>query len=330
MAMRTDKAVEIFSALNLGKIKNTEIEVAEAREALRELAKNPSPNNRWEIAQIIAYTVEDIMNERVNYLDLFADVKNVGIGEKAAFDIELDGIQAFVQAKGATTQRSKVFSKSVTLDTEAVSARPYVNFVELASGKVNFDRVIEDAAYKMEMAMLEKIQNVLYAGFSGYSAPNYGAGSGVVKATLDSQIYAFSRFGNVSLVGDLEVVAKLAGQTGFQAATGTQQFSTNIIDEQNMNGYIGKYIGANVVKMNNPFKNGSLTETILNKGLLYIVPAGRPEMRPLKVVMEGEIQPIEATNIDDRSFEIRLDKHFGAGLIFGSRAYMGVYEDTSL
>ena len=325
MALSTDKAVEIFVAMNQGKIKDTEIEVREARSAIQDLAKNPSPNNRYEMAQLMGFTVNDILEQQTNFIETFGDVKNVGLDEKAYFDVELDGIQAFIQAKGATTQRSKVLTKKMTIDTQAVSVRPVIDFISLAQGKVNFDAIINDAAFKMQNAKLTQIQNVLYAAMKTYADPNYNTGSGLVKATLDPMIVAFSRLGQVSLVGDLAVTSKLAALTGWTGA-----FSTDIVNQQNQNGYIGNYNGANVTKLVNPFIQHSLTSTYLKKNLLYVLPSGMPGLRPLKVVNEGNIVPMENTNIDDRSFEVRLDQHFGAAVVIGSVPYMGMYEDSSV
>lgn len=325
MALRTDKAVEIFTAMHLGKIKETEIEVAEARTAIQELAKNPSPNNRYEIAQLVGFTVNDILEQQTNFIETFADVQNVGLDEKAYFDVELDGIQAFIQAKGSTTQRSKVLTKKITIDTQAVSARPVVDFISLGQGKVNFDAIINDAAFKMQNAKLAVIQNTLNAAMKTYADPNYNTGSGLVPATLDPMIVAFSRLGQVSLVGDLAVVSKLAKLTGWTGA-----FSTDIVNQQNQNGYIGTYNGASVTKLVNPFVQHSLTQTYLKKNLLYVLPSGMASLRPLKVVNEGNITPMENTNINDRSFEVRLDQHFGAAVVVGSVAYMGMYEDSSV
>lgn len=331
MAIKSDKAVQVFTASVLNKLTDKDVELAEARQVIQELAKNPTPANRYEIASLVAFAVDDVVNQRTQYLDLFADVQRVSPNEKAKFDVKLKGIQAFLSAKGATVERSRIYKKNVTLDTEAVIARPSVSFMDLAMGKVNFDEIIADAAYEMETKMVGRIQNIFYNGFSTYSTPNYANGAGLVKATLDAQIVAFQRLGvPVTLVGDHAVIAKLAELTGFTAATGTKQFAESIILDQNANGFVGVYNGCNVVKLVNPYVNGSFSETILKADVLYIVPTGAPSMRPLKVAIENDIPPMDATNIDDRSYEMRLDKHFGAGLVFGDRAYMGIYEDTSL
>jgi hypothetical protein len=328
MALKTDKAVEIFSALHMNKIKNTEIEVAEARSAIRELAKNPSPNNRYEIAQLMAFTVNDIITQSTDYISKFADTKSVGIGEKAMFKTKKSGINAFLQAKNGTTQRSRILNAYTDIDTIEVSARPYVNLYELAAGKINFDECINDAASEMEKKMVQQIEATLYAAFSGYSSPNYASGSGVVAATLDPMIVAMSRLGNVSLIGDINIISKLSALTGFTTATSTVTYSDNVMNEHNDNGFIGKYKAANVVKLNNPLNRGSLTTTVLKGDLLYIVPSGTES--PLKVVNEGDVEAMDSTNMNDNTMEIQLRKYFGSAVIFGDNAYMGIYEDTSL
>lgn len=331
MAMKTDKAVEIFSASVRNKLTGKDVEIAEAREVMQKLAQNPTPGNRYEIASIVAYTVEDVVNQQTQFLNLFADVKTVSPNEKAKFDVKLKGIQAFWCAKGSTVERSRIYKKSMTIDTDAIGARPSVSFMDLAQGKVQFDEIVADASYEMTNKIVGKVQSVLATGLGNMATPNYGTGSGIIKATLDAQILAFKRLGMaVTLVGDYAVISKLAALTGFTAATGTLQFDPALINEQNQNGFIGTYNGCSVVQLVNPYENGSFTSTILLPSMLYIVPSGAASMRPLKVAIENDIPPMDATNIDDRSYEMRLDKHVGAALVYGDRAYVGAYKDTSL
>jgi hypothetical protein len=328
MALKNDKAVEVFSALHLNKIKDSEVEVAEARAAIRELAKNPNPINRYEIAQLLAFVVNDIINQKTQYIDLFADVKRVAIGEKAMFKIKKSGIKAYLQAKNGTTHRSRIMNAYQDVDTIEVSARPYVNLYELAAGKVNFDECITDAADEMEKKIVQEIEATLYAAFSGYSSPSYASGSGIVAATIDPMIRAMQRLGNTSIIGDINCIYKLADLSGFTVATTTYQFNDAAIAEFNKNGFIGNYKGSSVVKLNNPFARGSLSTTVLKQDLLYIVPSGA-EM-PLKVVMEGDVESMDQTNINDNTMEVQLRKYFGSAIIYGDNPQIAVYEDTSL
>jgi hypothetical protein len=38
----------------------------------------------------------------------------------------------------------------------------------------------------------------------------------------------------------------------------------------------------------------------------------------------------EATNIDDKSYEVRLDQFFGAAMVYGDRPYISVYHDQTV
>lgn len=274
--------------------------------------------------------MNEIVRERTDFLDRVADVKRVPHGAKAAFDVKMNGVRAFIQAKGATTTRTRVANRTVLLDTIAVSARPFVNIVELQSGRRNMADLIADASAQMENAQLGYIQKVLSEGLNRGTNDNYYAsGNGIVKATLDPMIRWFSRMGGVTVLGDIEMVSQLAAQTGFTAATATQQFSPNATDEFNRNGYVGAYAGASVVRLSNPIIDGD--ELALTTKELYILPSGIDVgMRPLKVVYEGDVYSVENTNIDDMSFEVRLDQYFNAAVVYGDRPYMGIYKDTTV
>ena len=288
--------------------------------------------NKYKIAQLVGFTVNELKKPQSNLLANIADMKTVGFGQKAEFKTRLPGIRAFVQAKGATTARSKVANKTITLDTVSVSARPVINIVELQSGQAQMSDLIVDATYQMELAEMQLIQKVLHDAAQDWSAPYYGAGSGLVKATIDPMIRHWMRMSNgaPTLLGDIEMTYKLADLTGFTASANMKQFADDTILEQNAMGFIGKYNGANVVNLVNPAITGTDTP-IHDINKLYILPTGiDASMRPLKVVYEGGVQSQEQSNIDDKSYEIRLDQYIGAGIAIGERPYISVYEDTSI
>lgn len=259
-------------------------------------------------------------------------MKRVGFGQKAEFKVRMPGVRAFVQAKGATTARSKVANKTVTLDTVSISARPVINIVELQTGQAQMSDLILDAAYQMELAEMNLFQKVLHDAAKSWDAPYYGAGSGIVKATLDPMIRHWMRMSNgaPALLGDIEMTHKLSELTGFTASADMKQFAPDIIMEQNAAGYIGKYNGANVINLVNPLVEGT-DAPVHDINKLYILPTGvDASMRPLKVVYEGGVVSQEASNIDDKSYEIRLDQYVGAGIVIGERPYLSVYIDESI
>lgn len=323
---KDSRIVEVFSAdmLNTNKVEKSEIK--DANDYIKELASNPSPDNRYEIAQIMSYVITEGLAERMNYIDLIGDVKRTEIGEKARFKTEIDGLKAFWQAKSSTTERSKVSSKYVQLDTDEVSIRPVVNFLELQTGKVDMARLAEQAAAKMELAIIKRVQNAIYAAFQGTNGVNYASGAGIAKQAFDPILFAMNRAGGaVSIVGDVEALSKFTALSGFDG-----NIPDDYVVQHNENGMIGKYNGSSLVKLNNPFEAGSLTETTLRKDLIYVIPNVEEGLKPVKIQFEGGVQSIDApVNIDSKEVEFKFDQYIGAGVI-GARKLLGVYEDTSL
>lgn len=272
------------------------------------------------------------MKPATNWLGTVADLKQVGYGEKAQFKIRQNSIKAFIQAKGSTTARSKVATKSLVLDTVDVSARPVINIVELRTGQTNMADLIVEATYQMELAEYKLVQKVLNDAASTWAAPYYGTGSGIVKATLDPMIRHWMRLSAGAtpvIVGDIAVISKLAEQTGFTASADAMQFADSIINDYNNAGFIGVYGGARVVNLINPVDSDDDPAFDTNK--LFILPAGADaSTRPLKIVHEGDVESQEQSNIDDKSYEVRLDRYVGAGVVIGDRPYLSVYNDESI
>lgn len=304
--------------------------VGDASKLIADLACNPNPHNRYQIAQLVGFTVNELVKPVTDWMSQVGDVKTVGYGEKAAFKIRQDGIKAFIQAKGSTTARSKIAHKQVTMDTISVSARPVINLLELKTGRVQMSDLIRDAAYEMQAAEIGYIQKVLQDAVATWATPFYGTGAGVLKAVLNPMIQYWMRSGGVALLGDIAVISKLAELTGFTASATQQQFSQSVIDEVMRTGVIGSYYGAKVVNMVNPYMGDNLTPQI-DTSMLYLLPtSAATDTRPLKIVIEGDLQSTEDTNIDDMTYEVRLDQFFGAGVVIGKTPAMSVYKDTSI
>ncbi len=241
------------------------------------------------------------------------------------------GIKAYIQAKGSTTKRSYVADRQVFVDTVEISARPAINIVDLRAGRVNMSDLIREANREISNKKLAMVEGVLHDAIDNYSSPFYGTGTGIVKATLDAQLAYFRRLGAVSIIGDQAAVGQLAPLTGMamNAGTKTDVFtarSAGMIDEMNANGFIGRYNGANVISMANSYFDGTTTP-VLATDWLYIIPAGiTNDMRNLKIVNEGGINAFDSQNIDDLTYEIRLDCWFGAAFITAKIPTIGAYK----
>lgn len=303
---------------------------------LRELASHPTPNNRFMIAEIIGYAVDEIdRTTDNNWLPNVADVKEVGFGVHPQFQCRLEGVRAYWQAKGATTPRSKIANKAMILETGAISSRPVVNIVEMQNGLFDMAALINDAHYQMEIEELKYYQKVLLGGVgTAFQAPYYGFGTDVDPGVFDPMLRFWMRMSNggaPAILGDIEIVHKLAHCEGFQYdQNGSMQYDGNFIGEFYRTGRVATYLGGNVINLMNPLVEPG-DDFVFNKKFAFILPTfADATMRPLKVVKEGGIQTMDATNIDDQTFEVRLDRYIGAGIVYGDRPYMSIYEDKSL
>lgn len=297
----------------------------EAAAIISELAQDMNPQNRHQIAQTIAFTVNELQQGELDFLNTIADQKNINYGDKAAFNVKTRGIKAYYQAKGATTPRSYVAGKQLLVETEEISARPAINLMDLRTGRVQMADLINEANREMTNMKLVKIETVLHDAIDNYSSPFYATGTGVIKASLDDQIAYFRRLGPVTLLGDLAAVGQLAQLSGMAMNNTINQFSNNQIDEFNNNAYLGRYNGTTVVCMNNTYEAGKTTP-ILNPNWIYIVPGNvSGDYRNLKVVNEGSVQAFDSQNIDDLTYEVRLDQWFGAAFVTGELPTIGAY-----
>lgn len=305
-------------------------------EIMNKLGQNiEHPVSRFELSQIIAYTVDTLLDVRVNdYLPLVGEVRTVGFQERPKFKTRQgDVIRGYWVAEGSTPEISRIGYSYQDIQTEQLSAIASMEQADILYGRIEWDQILRDITNSFEYEIVKKVEDTLYAGFSAMPTPNYASGTGVIASTLDPLITAMSRFGQVTIVGDLAVVQKLTALSGFanpSATGGGYQMSPNIIDEFHNNGFIGKYRGANVVALSNPYFGLAGYNTPLKKNLLYIVPAQNDVDKALKVLFRGEVTSMDKQVFEDRSYMLRFDKYMGAGLLNVPRYAMAVYEDTSL
>lgn len=327
MAIKVNKDSKLIKVL-AAQARRQEVACDQAEEAeqiIAELSGDMSPENRHEIAQVIGYTVNDMQQHSLDFLNIVSDQKTVNYGDKAAFNVKTGGVKAYFQAKGSTTPRSFVSGRQILVDTEEISARPAINIMDLRTGRVKMADLIREANREITNKKLKKIEQVLHAAVSNFSSPFYGTGTGIDKSVLDKIIAYFRRLGPVSIVGDIEAVSKMAGIVGMEMGNSMTQHSNNMVDEFNENGFIGKYNGCNVIAMTNAYEEGS-TEPILNPNWLYIIPGNlSADNRNLKIVNEGGVSSFEAQDINDLVFEVRLDQWFGAAFVTGKLPTIGGY-----
>ncbi|MBU3186648.1 hypothetical protein [Clostridium estertheticum] len=321
--MANYKELDVFIAQAKGEVDSKSVEVANARKVMKALAARyidtKDKSIRTELAQITTELTSTILREKVNYIDLFADVKRTAIDVKANFKFERDLTSAEMGAKGVAGDRGTVTNDFKGMETSFVSTRPFISFLDMASGRLNFDRIAQLSAEKMDRVIAKSLEDTMFNAFSVMSAPNYGTGTGIDQTILKSQINTFGRFGAVSLLGDIETLGKLDTVSGW-----TSKLPESLALDLNANGYIGTFNTASVIKMTNPLLTGSMTETNLRKDLLYVLCSGDEGRRSLKVQFEGDLIMREHEDFETGDYEMLMGQIFGSAVV-GAEHYMGVY-----
>lgn len=322
------KLINVLAAQSRNERLDTSV-ADEANQIISELVTDLTPNNIHMIGQTVAYTVEKLQQNSLDFLSNVADIKNIAYGEKAAFKVRQGGVKAVIQAKGATAPRSYVTDSQILVETKEIAARPAINIIDLRTGRVQMADLIREANEAITDKKLKMAQQVLHAGISAFASPFYAASVTTLnQAALDAQIQHFRRFGPVTILGDLAIASQLSGFTGMANSASTTQYSGNIIDERNRNGYVGTYNGCAVIGMTNAYEEDGVTP-VLNPNWLYILPGGQTaEARNLKLINEGGVNSMASQNIDDRVYEILLDCWFGAAFVTGKNPTSGAHQLT--
>ena len=319
------KEVDVFIAQAKGEIDTKSLELAEARETMKELAARIDSDKgiRKEMGEILTVVVNEAFQQRTNYIDLFADTARTGINVRQNFEYIQDGTSAEFTAKGVAGERGTISKVYDTITTKHITTRPYIQWLDLKSGRINFDDIVIRSVEKMEVAMVQDIETTMYNAFSTFAAPNYNTGTGIDSTIINPQIDAFARASNgaVSLIGDVTALGGIDSIAGFNA-----KLPESLAIQHNKDRFIGVYHGANVVQLPNPFIRGSLTSTVLRTDLLYIVPSGDASMRPLKIQFEGDIWYREKEDFETGDWEQAMGMIYGAKVMSIDVVMMGMYK----
>ena len=321
---RDQKVIKILAAQARGERLDSNV-MASADEVVQKLAEDMSPQNLHELGQIMAFTIDETQMKALDFMNSFADVRNVGLGDRPMYRIATKGLKAFIQATGSTTARSKVTDRQFSLNTFEISSRPAIDVWDIRMNRVNMADLIRQANDQFTLLKLKFIERVLHNGVQAYGTPWYDSGvQTIVKATIDTQLKHFKYLGNVVILGDR--VEEFFGIAGAPINANTVQYSGGMIDEFNQNGVIGRYNGASLVKMQNALDDDGITP-ILDPDWLYIMVSGiSKDQMNLKVLNEGPVYSMTQQPIDDHTLETELTQRFGAGFIVGNKPTIGAYE----
>lgn len=327
MAQRNDDIVKVFLSDVKGEIGKENCrwklsDLEECNNIVRNYARKADPMSRWQIAEVTTFVVDELLKESEQFLNELAEVKTVANGEKAQFAAAQNDVTAYILAKGGTPLRTKIANKYVSVDTIEIAARPYMNFQDMATGRINMSDLATSAAREISYKKIRYVQDVLNAAVAEIGENGYIATNTLTAQAFNKVLASFRRIspGNVRIVGDVSALDNIDG-----LVTGTYQYAPDTIEGIMRTGYVGHYKGATLIGLENPITDYALNP-LLDTDMLYLIGGDVPS---LKVVNEGGVRTMEQQNIDDESYEMVIRQDFGAAWVAGKYPTIGAVKFTA-
>lgn len=248
------------------------------------------------------------------------DYRNIADGDEEEFYVE--GNSYFLVADAAAgirgVRRQRIDkSETVTVKTSVKVVRIYEELNRLLSGKVSFDKFVENVAKSFK----QKILADAYKAISEMSQTTVGLDANYVVAGTGSG----DEDALIDLIQHVEAATgKEARIYGTKAAL--RKVSTAVVSDEAKRdlyemGYYGKFNGTEMICMRQVHKVGT-SVFALDDSKLYII-AG--DDKPVKIVNEGEglLYEGDATANNDLTQEYVYGQTFGVGVVCAEK--MGVF-----
>ena len=265
-------------------------------EALREMAGsvNQFMKNRYDIYEIIIEAADEVDPKKViDAVGIFADVQQVGQGQKALFRTKL----------GRT--RARKFLTQVGLSGVYETFRLDHGYFELSGHAIggactiDFERMLDGAENMADLvSLLTEAQSTVRA---------YGSGA---------VIFAPPEF--VAAMGADEIAPVPAN-----GAYGV--YHPQDIDAIHNTGYINLFRGTPIVQIPQSFIDENNEETWIDPQLAYVLPTGGEKV--VKVVFEGQTQMYDFVN-RDQSMEIHTYRKLGTAIL--TYHNWAIYKNTGI
>lgn len=320
-------------------------DLATVNEAFREELKNYCSSipqfmkNRYDLYEIIIENADEIVPAKViSALGAFAEIKQVGQGQKALFRT----------SKAASKMRAKKFLtqvglagvyESFRLDAEtyevsahAIGGAVTVDFERLLDGAESLAEVMDVIAEGLEDAVYVEVQKALRAiatTTAGAPAANRVVGSydGDDLFALCNTVKAYGN-GGAAIFAPPEFVAAMGADAIVPVPTSGNYggiYHPQDIDSIHNTGYITLFRGTPVIQIPQSFVDTNNNTTWIDPQIAYVLPTGGEKV--VKVVFEGDTQMYDWVN-KDNSMEVQVYRKLGVAI--DTLYNFGIYKNTDI
>lgn len=275
------------------------------------------------VFQIMATMIDEVLPKDVSKVfGSFADFITVAHGDKPRFILKkgLNNVKRFVTrvAAAGVYERVRLDRSYVDVETYAHGGAVYQTLEGFLAGRESISEVLEIFIRDLENAAYEDLTVALQGIVDTMPAANSHSASSFVKDEFNKLLNVVRAYGQPTIFCTQTFAGSLVPEDAF----------VGDLDKADMRnyGYIGKYLGADVVIIPQSFTDATNATKVIDDSFCYIIPAGAME-KPVKVAYEGDTL-IRQVEREDWSVEMQIYKKMG--IVILNTNHFAIYENTAL
>ena len=266
------------------------------------------------ITQMVTATAPVTSSER--YKNYLAEVRQIGWGDTARFQIKSNALFKVNEiAKGVRRGiLQPIYNDEVTVETGPIEIATAADWYSIAAGVFDWG----DFAYKIALSfdgyimlkIIAAMTSATEAMGSAYSAAGIDATNWI---TLKEKVSAANGGAVPFTIGTALTLNKIAPtQEGYQHAIGAEMVKI---------GYLDKYLGANLIPLDQFMIPGTLNSTAdlaIPNDIIFVIASTD---KPVKIVYEGSSVVIneDAAASTDKMYAFGIQMNVGVSAIVGSK-----------
>ena len=304
-------------------------------DSFKELAGsyNQFMKNRYDIYEILIETVDEVVPNRVaDAVGIFADVRQVGQGEKVVFKHSIGKARAkkFLTRVGLSGvyETFRLDATTFEIPAYAIGGACTLDFERMLDGAEVMSEFMEVMTEGLTDSIYLEVQKALRAAVNTITpaANKYvGSWSADQMVRLCNIVKSYGQ--GATIFAPPEFIAAMGPDAIVPVSVGTGQgiYHPQDIDRIHYQGYINIFRGNPIVSFRQSYVDDQNTKVAIDPQFAYILPTGGE--RIVKVVLEGQTQIWDWKN-KDQSMEIDFYKKVGAGIL--ATRNWAIYQNTGI
>lgn len=340
--------VEIFSAMVNGEeLSRFGAKADKAVAYIKELgvrAENGDFTAVAELNTLRRFALETPVMQEIKLLGIFGSYTPVGYDETIEREVYRHvGERSREQAANGDVVFPAIVKEKYPVSTFTVSGGYAVDYRRVALGDMSkenegMNQVRIDIRNRAVLAVVNRVYKALEAATGvKYMVEE----AGLTKTACDDVLTKIRRWGKPTVIGDYALISQFTPWAGYVGKIDNNTItgiSEQVMNELAQNGLLGRYNGALLTEMPNPYNlyaplvtdaNGNKNfDTLLPAGLGFVIPSGAQS--PIATYSRGGLTSFTGNNVRNGKIETRFDLEIGVDVAKGEEHKIGTIYDTNI